>query len=89
MSMNRSDNAREWLFSMFECLPKDELVTMIVTLWAIWAARRKLIHEGVFQTPFATHGFILKYLSEIQVLERPEKEKKAPAPRSAQWIPPS
>ncbi|KAM3196510.1 hypothetical protein ACQJBY_072279 [Aegilops geniculata] len=88
MSMNRCDNAREWLFSMFESLPKDELVTMIVTLWAIWAARRKLIHEGIFQTPFATHGFISSYLSELQFLEKPEKEKKAPAPRPTQWIPP-
>src|SRR4051812_41626380 len=65
MAMNRSADAKEWLFSMFDSMPSDELVTMIVTLWAIWSSRRKLIHEGIFQTPFATHGFISNYLSEI------------------------
>ena len=48
MAMNRNDNTRDWLFSMFESLPEDDLLTMIVILWAIWAAKRKLIHEAVF-----------------------------------------
>ena len=73
---------------MFDSMPSDELVTMIVTRWAIWSSRRKLIYEGIFQTPFATHGFISNYISEIQFLEKPENEKHAPAPRSTEWIPP-
>ena len=40
-------SARAWLFSMMDVLSRDELTKMTVTLWAIWYARRKLIHEGI------------------------------------------
>ena len=39
-------DAKSWLFSMQESMPHDEFVKLTVTLWAIWSARRKLIHEG-------------------------------------------
>ncbi|XBI91523.1 hypothetical protein VPH35_028823 [Triticum aestivum] len=44
---------------------------MIVTLWAIWSARWKLIHEGIYQTPYATHYFITSYISDVHFLNKP------------------
>lgn len=50
-------------------LQEDEFVRLVVSLWAIWSVRRKAIHEGIFQSPHAIHGFISSYLSEPQVLK--------------------
>ena len=40
-------NAKRRLFSMFNDLPHASMVKLVVTLWALWTARRKAIHEGV------------------------------------------
>lgn len=40
-----------------------------VTLWAIWAARRKAIHEGIFQSPHSTHSFITRFIDELDMLK--------------------
>lgn len=89
MSMNRDGNAKSWLFSMTESIPQDELEVMIVTLWAIWSARRKVIHEGIFQTPYITHCFISSYLSDLQHMKKPVTGVSATTtPRPAHWIPP-
>jgi hypothetical protein len=49
-------NAKNWLFNLLESLPQDQFTRMTVTLWAIWTARRKAIHEDIFQSPLSTHG---------------------------------
>lgn len=38
-----------------------------MTLWAIWHARRKALHEEGFQRPAATHAFIHRYLSDLAI----------------------
>jgi hypothetical protein len=35
---------------------------LFVTLWVIWFARRKAIHEEVFQSPLSTHAFVEAFL---------------------------
>jgi hypothetical protein len=40
---------------MMEAMPHDEFIVVAVTLWAIWYARRKNIHEDEFQSPLWTH----------------------------------
>ena len=87
MCANRDDNTKSWLFTMSESLPDEDFTQLIVTMWAIWHARRKVIHEGIFQTPFATHSFITIYLSKLQALKKPVLR---PAPQEARpnsWIP--
>jgi hypothetical protein len=77
-----------WLMSLSNTLPQRKFVQVLVTLWAIWWARRKAIHEEEFQSPLSTFLFIQKYISEI------EWEKKDPARlgvnrnRDAKWLPP-
>lgn len=37
--------------------------------WALWTARRKAIHERVFQNPQSIHSFIEKYIQELEMIE--------------------
>lgn len=43
--------------------------TLTVTLWAIWTARRKLIHEGVHRSPLSTHLFITRFIVELDQIK--------------------
>jgi hypothetical protein len=51
ISMSTEPDARQWLFLMFETMKPDDLTRMLVTLWAIWHARRKAMHEEIYQSP--------------------------------------
>jgi hypothetical protein len=41
-------DARAWLASMIDTLKHIERIRVFVTLWSIWHARRKAIHEQQF-----------------------------------------
>jgi hypothetical protein len=47
-----------------ETLSRDDFACVVVTLWAIWYARRKIIHEEIF-SPLSTHLFIENYLRDL------------------------
>ncbi|KAE8794886.1 Heat shock protein STI [Hordeum vulgare] len=85
------DSAKDWMFSLHEILAKDDFVRQVVTLWVIWRARRKAIHEDIFRSPTAVHDFINSYLRELSEI----KVKPAPAPAStspqqiSHWISPA
>lgn len=59
-------STRAWIFYMMEVLSHEELTKMTVTLWAIWYARRKLIHEGINQSPYVTHNFVDNFIAELE-----------------------
>lgn len=44
----------------------------MVTLWAIWTARRKLIHEGINQSPLSTHLFVTSFIAELEQIHQKE-----------------
>jgi hypothetical protein len=50
---------------MMEVLPHDELTRLAVTLLAVRMMRRKLIHEGIHQSPLPTHLFITRFIAEL------------------------
>jgi hypothetical protein len=50
---------------MIESMKKDDLIRMLVTLWAIWHAKRKAVHEEIFQSPMATIAFVNKFLGDL------------------------
>ena len=56
--MTTDPSARQWLFSMMQSVAHEEFTRMVVTMWAIWHARRKVIHEEIFQSPMATNQFV-------------------------------
>jgi hypothetical protein len=64
-------SAKQWLFAMMDSLSHAEFTNIVVTLWAIWTARRKAIHEVEFQSPLLTHLFIQRFLSDLQGVPRP------------------
>jgi hypothetical protein len=64
----QEDSSKDWLFALHEILESEAFVRLIVTIWAIWGARRKAIHEDIYQSPHSVHGFITSYLSEVQVV---------------------
>ena len=91
MSQVQEPEARNWLFTMFDTLPQDQLTRMCVTLWALWHARRKAIHEGVFQSPLSTHCFVDSFISELTQLKKSEagdRQRGVGAPSRPVWIPP-
>ena len=55
---------------MLDSLPHNQFIRLLVTLWAIWHARRKAIHEAVFQSPRGTHEFIERFfICEINAIK--------------------
>ena len=81
-------HARGWLAAVFHALPHEELTRVTVTLWALWHARRKAIHEGIFQSPLSTHSFIEKFVADLDLAkETPKQLQKTPEART-KWIPP-
>lgn len=75
-------NPKAWLFAMFDSLSHVQLMRLVVTLWAIWTARRKAIHEDIFQSPFQTHDFVIRYIKELDDLNNLK------APRTASYVVP-
>ena len=58
------------IFQLMESFNHMEFVNVAVTLWAIWTARRKAIHESIFQSPHATHSFVARFIAELQNLKQ-------------------
>ena len=86
--MNDNPSAHLWLAEMMESLSHDDFAQVAVTLWAIWYARRKMIHEEVFQSPLSTHLFIENYLRDLVFLKPIERQVAAPTTVHSRWLPP-
>ena len=61
------ENPKDWLFALHEILDNSNFVRLIVTIWAIWGARRKAIHENEFQSPLSTMSFIKRFLELLDI----------------------
>jgi hypothetical protein len=58
-------------------------------LWEIWAARRKAIHEGEFQSPMSRHCFVRGFLNDLASIPKTVIHVRPPAQTIApKWIPP-
>jgi ribonuclease HI len=91
IAMSTEPTAKQWLFHMIESMGKDDLTRMLVTLWAIWHAKRKAVHEDIYQSPMATMGFVNNFLSDLAAVreeDQLQQRKPAPVPRQAAWIAP-
>jgi len=93
ISQARDDNARGWLHEAIRGLDHDHRVRLFVSMWAIWYARRKAIHENMFQSPLSTHSFIERFIADLEMATlKSERLGSAPAcavPTAAsRWIPP-
>jgi hypothetical protein len=50
---------------MTDILPQEDIVRVAITLWAIWYAWWKAIHENVYQSPLSTHNLVDKLVSKL------------------------
>jgi len=83
------DNPKLWLFSMQETLSKKDFQKLLIICWAIWGARRKALHEDLFQSPLSTFTFISKFMDDMELAGFSEDSKttntignKQPTPKS-------
>jgi ribonuclease HI len=70
MTSTAEPDAKQWLFEMISSLREADLIRCLVTLWAIWHARRKAIHEDVFQSPLSTYAFVESYLRDLEIMSQ-------------------
>ena len=81
-------NSRAWLSVMMKSLKQDEVTRVVVTLWAISHARRKAIHESMFQSPLSTHTFVNRYIEDLDAIKQRAPERQVGLARAGSWIPP-
>jgi hypothetical protein len=78
-------------FFLIESLNHSQLVKCVITLWAIWTARRKAIHEEIFQSPFAIFKFIENFNNELSNQGLKTQTRSMGTPQrltTPTWIPP-
>ena len=82
--------AKNWLFEINESLSHDKFTKLAVTLWSIWYARRKAIHEAIFQSPHQTISFVNSCINEIEQLPRGDEHPRmtTQVDNQQRWLPP-
>jgi hypothetical protein len=90
MEHTTEPEAKQWIFSMIRTLNHEELTRCFLTLWAIWFARRKAIHENVFQSPLPTNLFVESMMRDLAVTTTCKTKRPAPAKSTepAKWVAP-
>jgi hypothetical protein len=58
---------KQWLFTFTETLKHDQFIQVVVTLWALWYARRQLIHDGEHQSPLSTFLFARRFIDDLSL----------------------
>ena len=76
------------LAEVFHALPHDQLTRVVVTLWALWHARRKAIHENLFQSLLSTHSFIERFIAELDEVAPSPTARQVKPTSGSRWIPP-
>lgn len=80
--------AKAWLSEVRESMSDTESTRVFVTLWALWHAKRKVIHEGLFQPPLSTNLFVERFLGELHLTEKKQTVTSAAKPKPGGWLPP-
>ncbi|KAI5017518.1 hypothetical protein ZWY2020_042406 [Hordeum vulgare] len=90
MMENVEPSAKHWLFQLHESCNHVMFMKMAVTLWAIWYARWKVIHQGVFQSPMQTSSFLEYYISELEKIAKHVLNIRPSTSRNVtqQWLAP-
>jgi hypothetical protein len=69
-------------------LDHEKCIWMLVTLWSIWTARRKAIHEENF---LSTYEFIRRFRCDLGVIPKyiEKKTKSQEMEVQKRWVPPT
>jgi hypothetical protein len=84
--MSKNPSARLWLAEMIATLKEDEFARIAVTLRGICYARRKIIHDEVFQRPLSTHLLIESYLQSLTIAKPTLKLGGGAKPAHPRWM---
>jgi ribonuclease HI len=85
----KEPHAKGWIASVLNALPHEDSTRVVVTLWALWHAKRKAVHEGIFQSPLSTHSFIDRFLTDIDLAKLGQVPCASPQTTTGQkWIAP-
>ena len=84
MSEFQDSSAKVWLFELSKLLDHTSFTKMVVTLWAMWFARRKAVYEGIFQNPQQTIGFVNTFIAELDQITMSRAKVDAPRVIQAQ-----
>jgi hypothetical protein len=89
MQMDETTDPKLWLMSLCTTLSQRDFIQVLQTLWSIWWARRRAIHEEEFQSPLSTRLFITRYLDELKWTPQSDKTTRGIIkPASSAWIRP-
>jgi hypothetical protein len=78
MEWTSEPDPKQWIFTMIRSQNHEELTRCFLTLWAIWFARWKAIHENVFQNPLSTHMFVESMMRDLELTVTRSTKKSAP-----------
>jgi hypothetical protein len=69
-------------------LDHEKFIWMLVTLWSIWTARRKAIHEENF---LSTYEFIRRFMCDLGVIPKyiEKRTKSREMEARKRWVPPT
>jgi hypothetical protein len=81
-------DARGWITNVTKKLANDEFIRVAVRPWVIWHARKKAIHENIFQSPMSTYCFVERFISELQMILPSLSNPQPGKPLGPRWIPP-
>jgi hypothetical protein len=84
----QEQDARAWLAHTFSSLPQDDLIRVAISMWSIWYARRKAIHEGTFRSPLSTHNFVERFISDLDLTKPKQQAVQHVHDHHPRWIPP-
>jgi hypothetical protein len=79
MVQTSETDAKLRIFTIINTLNHDDLILCLVTLWAVWFARRKAIHEEVFQSLLCTYSSVESFLRDL-AMSSARKERAKPCP---------
>ena len=85
----RFSDPKYWVSYMCCNIPQADGIRILVTCWAIWYARRKAIHEGIFKSPFSIMIMINRLIEEfefVQGIDFKEKDLYQEKSRTHNWI---
>ena len=90
MISNNCEDARLWLFLLFETTSQHDRACILVTLWSIWWARRRAIHDNEFQSAMTTWCFNNRYLEDLEIASarQPNALNARPAQHVPRWLSP-
>ncbi|KAK8691329.1 hypothetical protein V6N13_074840 [Hibiscus sabdariffa] len=69
-------NWLDWVAVAFCSLNATNKVVMMVTLWAVWYARNKLVHEGTAANVHVTLSFISAFIGVNVVVHTPPSTRR-------------